>query len=284
MAFWSRKKSVPDLLPSNPGTSVSGKVGFSNAQRSWGEQYNVVTLLASVLRDRGDTVEQEDSWLVHTASGFVLMPRLVELRPLQNGGAQTTATIQVHHPALVPGGVFEYQHSTGDSVEASLRQGFDQWAQMDFVALLDALQPKPENCTTLRLAFPAKNGRPAYTRRAVLGPITHYAKKPEIYESPPAINSAGEKCEIHEFCPCCLLTKSFDTFKVLLEGSAFYGIRLFASRDAEGVAMADCRVNGEDWQKGAEALQKYVATWPDAGFEFRKQYVVLQTVGNDSST
>jgi hypothetical protein len=41
--------------------------------------------------------------------------------------------------------------------------------------------------------------------------------------------------------------------------------------------QADCRVNGEDWSAGAEALRAYVTRWPDRGFEFRKQYVVIQS-------
>lgn len=34
-------------------------------------------------------------------------------------------------------------------------------------------------------------------------------------------------------------------------------------------------VNGHDFEPGAAALREYVKTWPGAGFEFRKQYVVL---------
>jgi hypothetical protein len=37
-------------------------------------------------------------------------------------------------------------------------------------------------------------------------------------------------------------------------------------------------VNGEDFEKGAQALRDHGATWPAAGYEFRKQYVVLQSI------
>ena len=84
--------------------------------------------------------------------------------------------------------------------------------------------------------------------------------------------------EEHPFCPCCLLTKSFEAFRELIEGNGFYGLRLFAARDAEGELQADCRVNGDDWDKGAQALREYARTWPEAGYEFRKQYVVLQSI------
>ncbi len=54
--------------------------------------------------------------------------------------------------------------------------------------------------------------------------------------------------------------------------------RLFAAREQDGTPLADCRVNGEDWAHGAQALRKYAITWPAAGYEFRKQYVVLQSI------
>ena len=89
--------------------------------------------------------------------------------------------------------------------------------------------------------------------------------------------ATDQQCESHEFCPCCLLTNSFSAFKELIEARQFYGLRLFAARDENGFPQADCRVNGEDWAEGCEALRKYVTTWPGEGYEFRKQYVVLHT-------
>jgi hypothetical protein len=287
VAIMFDKTAAPKLLPSNPGKSTSGKVDFQNGQRSWTEHFNVVTLMASVLRDLGHQIESEDSWLVHPDSGFALIPRLVELRPLERGGVQTLTTIQIHHPALVSDGVFEYQHATGDNVEASLRKGIDQWAQTGFVALLDALQPAPAKCTTLRMAFPEKDGKRAYTRRAVLGPVFHWVEHPEIYAEKSKPGSGqdveGGQSESHQFCPCCLLTRSFEAFVELVEDGGFYGLHLFAARDVKGVPRADCRVNGNDWGKGAEALRQYVTTWPEAGYEIRKQYVVLQTLETDEN-
>ncbi len=48
-------------------------------------------------------------------------------------------------------------------------------------------------------------------------------------------------------------------------------------RDESGAPGADCRINGEDYEPGMEALRAYVATWPGAGVEYRKQYVFLHT-------
>jgi hypothetical protein len=138
--------------------------------------------------------------------------------------------------------------------------------QTDFVTLLDALRAKPEHCTIMEMTFPAKDGKPERIRRAVLGPCTHVAKTPP------------DASQEHPFCPCCLLTNSFEAFRDLFEADAFYGLRLLAMRDRDGTPGADCRVNGDDWEKGAQALRDYVNTWPQAGFEMRKQYVVLQTV------
>ena len=227
----------------------------------------------------------EEHWLVHESSGFSLMPQFVELQPLDEGGVRTTSTIQANHDALIPDGVFEYQHSTGDHVEASFRKGFTQWIEADFVALLEALKARPEICASLEYKFPPKTGITTECRRVILGPVTHTIQNPDARaeQIPEAQGrTQGEHCEDHEFCPCCLLTNSFEAFRELIEDRRFYGIRLFAMRDPNGHAQADCRVNGIDWDKGTEALRKYVGTWPAAGFEMRKQYVVVQTMLKES--
>ena len=285
--FGFRKKTAPPLCKSNPGICVEGKVAFARADRSWTEEFNTVTLAASALQGRGFAVRAEKTWLVHEASGFILLPQLVELQPLDDGGVRTVTTIQTNHSELAPDGLFEYQHSTGDNAADSIRKGFDQWAQVDFPPLIDALRPKPQTCTMLEMTFPAKDGAPPRVRRAILGPIMHYMASPSAGNEDstraadaPAHEDAGDA---HPFCPCCLLTRSFQTFRELIEGDGFYGLRLYAMRDAEGAPLADCRVNGDDWEKGAQALRDYVRTWPEAGVEFRKQYVVLHSVAEGAS-
>ena len=259
-----------------------GSTAFKNARESWVEHFNLVSLLASVLGQQGHLVQSEESWLVHESSGFILLPQIAEVQPLDDGGVRTATTIQTNDSVLVPEGIFEYQHSTGNNLDQSLRNGFGQWAKTDLAALLEALQPKPATCTTLEMEFPEKEGNPAYSRRAILGPVTHVVQRPQVIPEPkaPTVEGAiqGEHCGGHEFCPCCLLTNSFEAFRNLIESSSFYGLRLLALRDENGNPQADCRVNGIDWDAGADALRSYVATWPAAGFESRKQYVVLQTI------
>jgi hypothetical protein len=41
--------------------------------------------------------------------------------------------------------------------------------------------------------------------------------------------------------------------------------------------LADCRVNGHDFAPALPLLRAYAARWPQAGLEFRKQYVVIRT-------
>jgi hypothetical protein len=269
--FGFRKKRTTPLCKSNPGIGVNARVAFATGERSWVEEVNMVSLAQAVFEGRGYSVKNEKTWLLHRDSGFAIYPQFVEAHPLDRGGAQTTTTAQTNHPTLAPAGIFEYQHATGDHVAESISKGLDQWVQTDFVPLLDALRDKPEHCTFLEASLPAAQSKPARIRRAVLGPVAHYMQNPP---------NTPDECasEEHGFCPCCLLTKSFHVFKPLFEDDGFYGLRLFAARDAEGAPQADCRVNGEDFEEGAQALREYVTTWPRAGYEFRKQYVVLQSV------
>ena len=267
--FFKKKPALP-LCPANPGMGIEAKVAFSNGERSWSEEVNLVSLAATAFKSRGCQVANQKTWLLHSESGYMIQPQLVAIQPLEDGGVQTTTTVQCNHPTLVPDGVFEYQHSTGDNLDDSISKGLDQWLQTDFIPLLDAARLKPESCTMLEMTFPADD-RPARVRRAILGPVAH------VVQNPPA-RPEGNGSEEHPFCPCCLLTNSFEAFRELIEGDGFYGLRLFAMRSPEGAPEADCRVNGEDWERGAQALREYVHTWPEAGFEFRKQYVVLRSI------
>ena len=93
--------------------------------------------------------------------------------------------------------------------------------------------------------------------------VAHYAESP-----------APAQDEEHPFCPCCLFTNSLDAFHGILRDGGYAAIRLYAARDANGEISADCRVNGEDYPAGQQALAEYVGTWPQRGFEFRKQLVI----------
>ena len=274
----SKSKQAPALLPSNPGAGLEGNVAFSNDERTWSEPFNVVNSAAAVLTNHGHQILNAETWLEHHDSGFILLPQFVSMRRLERGGVSTTTTMQVHHPVFLPAGLFEYQHSTGDNMEEAIRKGFDQWLQTDFVTLLDMLQQTPRTCTSLKLDFPEKDGQPAYSRRAVLGPEAHFVQNPQVHAARGQQNAQDGEKESHLFCPCCLLTNSFNVFKEKLQGDEVFALRLFAARNETGSPMADCRVNGEDFEQGAEALRQYVSTWPNAGYEIRKQYVVLHTL------
>jgi hypothetical protein len=131
------------------------------------------------------------------------------------------------------------------------------------------------------MKFPAKNGRPARVRRAVLGNVAYFARQLPAGGSGCDDNAAGEGD--HPFCNCCFLTRNFEAFRSQLEDDGCFGIRFYAMRDENGTPGADCRINGEDYGPGMEALRSYVASWPGSGFEFRKQYVFLHTAAATES-
>ncbi len=237
-------------------------------------EQDVVQLAALVLEQRGHSVTRHETWLEHRGTKFVFMPRLIELHPLKDGGVRSVTTIAATHPEFASNGIFEYQHATGDGVIDAVCRGFDDWAQGDLVVLMDAERDKAEHCATFEMTFPPRDGMAPLNRRALLGPIAHFVKGPPGAATP----EHGSKTEDHPFCPCCLLTNTFEAFRSFIEVDGFFGIRLVAVRNETGSPQADCRVNGEDWQLGARALCDYVNRWPQFGYELRKQYVVLQNI------
>jgi hypothetical protein len=243
-------------------------------------EQDVVQLAALVLEKRGHTVTRREPWLDHRDTEFSFRPRLIELHQLKKGGFRSVTTITTTHPKFAPDGIFEFQHATGDSAIEAVCRGFDDWTQTDFPVLVDAERGKAEHCATFELTYPPREDLAPLNRRALLGPIVHFVS----HSSGAAPIESGSKEEDHSFCPCCLLTNTFEALRPLVEGDGFFGIRLVAVRDETGSPQADCRVNGEDWEVGAQALRDYVNRWPQSGYELRKQYVVLQDIPKRQSS
>ncbi|QNH23125.1 hypothetical protein HEP73_04076 [Xanthomonas sp. GW] len=234
--------------------------------------HGLLALLAQVLESEGLAPVLQDGHLV-LGNGLQVFVELLDVVELPPDGIRTATTIQVRHRTLFPDGIAEFQHAWGPDIEQSLVSGFATWARTDLVALSEAVSAAQQerHCMTLQLGFPPPA---AHRREVVLGPVAHLGGAAQA-----AACDVGDVDEAgHAFCPCCLFTQSLEAFMPVLENDArMLGIRLFASRDAEGEVAADCRINGVDFAEGAECLRRYAATWPaHPGLEFRKQYVVVR--------
>ena len=275
MFNWFRRKPsgpapvAPKPSADNPGKGTTMRAGFANGEKTWSDEVNVLECLVAVLRGKEIPTTSFSHW-VEMENGIILQPQIVAMQPQEKDGVKTTTTIEASHPGIFPKGVFEFQHSIGNEMMDSVRKGFDSWVQLDWPVLTDAVTKGKASCMAMQMKREATQDQLAIARRFILGPTMHMVAKPQDAKT-------GE----HDFCPCCLFTNSIDAFKPLFEGDAFYGIRLFAARDADGLIQADCRVNGRDYPAGQAALLEYVKKWPDRGFEFRKQYVAIKADRND---
>ena len=259
--------SRPGENPANPGLAPRGRVKLADGRRQWAEEFDCVQLLAGLLADNGHQPRVEGDVIIEGSTQLSLRPLMAAVEAIPGKGIQTVTTIEVKHPAVIPSAVFEFQHSTGEDVRGSIGAGFDQWCKTDLVTLADVIRPEPKQCTLMTMELPAKGDRPAMKRRIVLGPVAH------LQQHPP---DPADGPEEHPFCPCCLLTQSMKAFMPLIESPGLFALRLFAMRDADDKPGADCRVNGEDFDDGKAHLERYATTWPGRGFEFRRQYVVIQ--------
>ena len=257
--------------PERVGKGSQIRVAFSNSKRSWEESIDLVSTLMEVLAEHEVETVREGNTLTCTKSGLSFTPEIASFQPLDDGAGTSAATIiTVTHPEIIPDSLFEWQHSSAATMQEGVRRGFDQWCRLDLPVLQDALRDKLETCSSLCLGFPDR----ALARRVVLGPIMSTGGKPRDAQEMSKVADSDD--EEHDFCPCCLLTKNSAAFEELLKGTGLHAIRIFAMRDAQGQVNADCRVNGEDFPAGKASLIEYAKTWPDYGFEFRKQYVLIQ--------
>ncbi|QIL83064.1 hypothetical protein G7047_26325 [Diaphorobacter sp. HDW4A] len=197
-------------------------------------------------------------------NGLRLEPFLMACEEAPEGRVHSTTVVEASHPSLFPNPLFEYQHSNGSSQRDALSKGFASWASMDLVTLIDACQTTPQSCSALEIAYGSSAGGEVYRRQVLLGPMEHYQQH------------APRWSEDHEFCPCCLFTNSMQAFSRLLQSHDILGVRLYASRDPDGQCEADCRVNGHDFAAAVPLLCAYANLWPEAGMEYRKQYVVIR--------
>lgn len=273
MLGWFRSTPAPKACPENPGNGPTLRCAFVNAEGSGEEYADVLQLLAVVMREAGHLVQVKKSWL-EVDEEFIIIPQVSTFQPLWPSGFRTCSTIEVRHSDRIPEGIFEYQHSTGDGLCSSFTKGFQTWMEIDFAVLKDAVGRHAEKCLALEMTFPAKNGNPPHFRRTLLGPVSWSRAEP-----PPEPSSPEEHSP---FCSCCLFTALSQHLKEHLGSPQFYALRFFATRDQDGNALADCRINGLDWEPGKQALIDYVGRWPGQGFEFRKQYGVIQSVEGPS--
>lgn len=262
MFSWFRSKAyTPVVADGNPGR---GTRLWSATPAGSGVDLDVdlVGVLAELLAGQGVATTAHEGWL-QLPDGYLLRPDVVSWQRADGDRISTTTAISVCHERHLPAGLFEYQHSTGPGAAESIARGFERWAELDLVTLRDAIRPGEIDCMTASLDPDKAKDLTTTRRRIVFGPTLHYAREPAV---------EGDE----EFCPCCLLTRSIDGFRPQLGAEGFVGIRLYALREADGSIAADCRVNGIDWSPGQAALRSYVSTWPQRGFEYRKQYVVIQ--------
>lgn len=252
---------APVTSAANPGRAVELRFTPPGAKES---RLQVVTLLAEVLRAKGIGAKERAAWL-ELPDGLVLLPRIVGVEQKTAGHWLTHTTVEAVHPRLFPQGVFEYQHSGGADVAQAIGDGLHQFAAIDLPVLQEAVSGEVRECSIIRMERDQPTLHLPQARRVVLGPVAWQAVNPAPVE------------EAHSFCPCCFFTHTRAAMTAQLRVPDFCAIRVFAARYPDDGIVADCRVNGIDWEEGKQALLAYAATWPDRGFETRRQYLVIHT-------
>lgn len=262
-----KKPYVPVAPANNPGRMLEAALNF-DGPTPHSEQLQMLPLLAAQLELAGFSAQLREHWL-QLPNGLYLQPLLMGVEARDDGKLSTGTTISVCHEKWIPQGLFEYQYAVDDTATQSVQQGMAQWIRMDLQTLCDAIAEPgegPDERMRMEMDFPASEAHGALQRRVVFGSTAHLRREPD--------DAADAE---HPFCPCCLFTNAMGSFDAQLKSEQLYGLRLFAARSQDGEVEADCRVNGEEWPQGAEALMEYARSWPAQGFEFRKQYVVIRS-------
>ena len=180
--FFQRRFGERETHPENPGEGVSGTVTFANDSGTWAEEFDLVALLEGVLARRHGAVRRRKQSVLLSGTDYVFQPRLVSLLPLEDGGVQLATTIEVSHREQCPEGVFEYQHSGGETIREAVESGFEHWADGDLPVFLDLLEEKPRKSQALEMTFPGTDGRDL-RRQVILGPVIYVGQNYDGEES-----------------------------------------------------------------------------------------------------
>ena len=252
--------------------AVAGEVTVRHAGTSRTEPFDAADALDRVLKQREFLFTRDGDRFMLSASGLELSPIVLGVHPMPDGRCQTVSTVTVRHPTLIPGGLFEYQHSKGRFVTGGLTTGFGEWVETDLVVLVEAVTGELDSCTAVDLILPAMaEGQRAWARRMFVGPV-------DVRFSSAAGGPPGQpKSDGAAHGPSTILLASPEPFVDQIESDATFGIRFYAVRQPDGSAAADCRVNGEEFEPGKAAARKYVKTWPGRSPQAQKQYVVIRS-------
>lgn len=261
-------------MPNNPGQGVKLSLKL---QTENGDEHEEEAILANLLQQKlseggWQTECLNGGWLYQADTGYYLLPLILDVAVNEEGYIQTATTLQINHTELFPNGIFEFQYAFGgrETLAEALLSGFDIWLKTDWETLLDAA--RPHQAQHLHLAL--DDEETGQKRLVLMGSVGFYPPIPET--ETPSVPQTNDACETHdEFCECCLFTQSLSAFAPLIQSQENYAIRIFVSRNEEGVE-ADCRVNGEDWQDAVEALCNYAKTWKGEHATFRKQYIIIR--------
>src|SRR5262245_47509772 len=153
MKFNQHKSYKPVMPEGHEGLGTEIRIAFSNAERSWEERADLIEILEIVLQKHQLIGKRDDGWLV-VNNDLYLRPELVGFEPLEPSGVRIVTSISIAHEKYIPGGLFEYQHASGDDLNSALAEGFSSWIEIDFPVLLDAVSNNLETCTAIDMKSP----------------------------------------------------------------------------------------------------------------------------------
>lgn len=179
------------------------------------------------------------------------------------GNIHARLIIKTRHEGLFPDGIFEFAYGGGTDMESAIIDAAYRWIQSDFNTIHDLLCTAKEHNhdgNKADVVSMTPQGE-VLGWEIVFGPLISTT-----------IEGVKQKISQDE-----IFWRLFDVItEDLLGEKGIYPIKFFAIQNEKNEIDADCRLNGQDWQKGREALLEYIREWNLKDiFHWRKQYVIV---------
>jgi len=160
--------------------------------------------------------------------------------------------------------IYEFTYGWGETKGKSIIMGFERWLESDFPVIHDWLANHKidDYCEEIKIRSIVLETKEMLYFGGILGPLSHYKSGETFFDK-------ENQTELYRELNNALTTD-------FLDKKGIYPIKCFVVSDENKNIQIDCRVNGENWERGHQTLYNYCEKkWNVDTHTFWKQYFLI---------
>lgn len=227
---------------------------------------NINVCIAQAFINCGYDIEINPDTFVFTPLELTIGGTMSQVEELRENVKAARLSITLDH-RLFPGPIFEFVYGWGSSTKVATINAFERWIDSDFPVIHDFLADhKLENGHTSEVKIASNSGETGeqISWKGIIGPLLIFKGGEVVYDQENRNEIIKPLFEA--------ITGDF------LGRRGMYPIRCFMSKNSDQQIEVDCRVNGEEWKRGYDALVECCQRWEVQDYLFWKQYLLIYSL------